>query len=60
LELQYPDDGVASVFAQEGTLAHELAELHLLYETGKLTKSAFTRRLNKYKKHELFAEEMLD
>ncbi|MCO7125090.1 DUF2800 domain-containing protein [Sporolactobacillus shoreicorticis] len=60
LELQYPDDGVASVFAQEGTLAHELAELHLLYEIGKLTKSVFTRRLNKYKKNELFAEEMLD
>lgn len=48
-----------SQFAEEGTLAHQIAELKLrkyfLSPTGPKT---FTRQMNKLKKHELYQEEM--
>lgn len=43
-------DDESTVFAEEGTAAHSLAELKLTYETGKITKTTYTRRLNKFKK----------
>jgi len=58
LEEQFPDS--TSVYAEEGTLAHEIAELKLRKQfTEPMSKSTFTRRLNKMKKHELFQDEML-
>ncbi|WP_159723147.1 DUF2800 domain-containing protein [Enterococcus sp. CSURQ0835] len=39
-----------SVYAEEGTAAHSLAELKLQHETGKITKRTFTVRYNKFKK----------
>ncbi|WP_144461826.1 DUF2800 domain-containing protein [Siminovitchia fortis] len=58
LEEQFPD--TTSKYAEEGTLAHEIAELKLRkYYTEPMAQSTFTRRLNKMKKHELFQEEML-
>lgn len=58
LEEQFEDKG--SVYAAEGTLAHEIAELKLRkYYTEPMAKSTFTRRLNKLKKNELFQDEML-
>lgn len=49
-----------SVYAAEGTLAHEIAELKLKkHFTEPMAKSTFTRRLNKFKKHELYQDEML-
>lgn len=49
-----------SVYAAEGTLAHEIAELKLRkHFTEPMAKSTFTRRLNKFKKHELYQDEML-
>ncbi|MCI1574711.1 MAG: DUF2800 domain-containing protein [Weizmannia coagulans] len=60
LEQEFPESG-SSEFALEGTAAHELAELFLNLETGKITKSAFTRRLNKFKKeNEFYSQEMED
>lgn len=58
LEDQFPD--TTSDYAREGTLAHEIAELKLRkHFTEPMAKATYTRRLNKFKKHELFQEEML-
>jgi hypothetical protein len=58
LEEQFPD--TTSDYAKEGTLAHEIAELKLRkYFIEPMSKSVFTRRLNQFKKHELFQDEML-
>ncbi|PRR92932.1 MULTISPECIES: DUF2800 domain-containing protein [unclassified Bacillus (in: firmicutes)] len=58
LEEQFPDS--TSTYAEEGTLAHEIAELKLRkHFLEPMPKSTFTRRLNKMKKHELFQDEML-
>jgi hypothetical protein len=58
LEEQFPES--TSTFAEEGTLAHEIAELKLRkYFTEPMSQKAFNTRLNKMKKHELYQEEML-
>jgi hypothetical protein len=58
LEEQFPSS--TSTFAEEGTLAHEIAELKLRkHFTEPMGQQTFTRRLNKMKKHELYQEEML-
>jgi hypothetical protein len=58
LEEQFPES--TSVFAEEGTLAHEIAELRLRkHFTEPMSQRTFNTRLNKMKKHELFQEEML-
>lgn len=58
LEEQFPE--TTSSYAEEGTLAHEIAELKLRkHFTEPMGQSTYTRRLNKFKKHDLFQEEML-
>lgn len=58
LEEQFAD--TTSDYAREGTLAHEIAELKLCkYFTDPMSQSTYTRRLNKFKEHELFQDEML-
>lgn len=59
LEEQFPDS--TSEFAEEGTLAHEIAELKLrkYYTEQGMTQRTFNTRLNKMKKHELYQDEML-
>lgn len=58
LEEQFPDS--TSVYAEEGTLAHEIAELKLRkHFTEPMSQRTFNTRLNKMKKHELYQEEML-
>ncbi|WEG14124.1 DUF2800 domain-containing protein [Pullulanibacillus sp. KACC 23026] len=58
LEEQFPSK--SSVYAEEGTLAHEIAELKLRkYFVEPISTRTFNTRLNKFKKHELFQEEML-
>lgn len=50
-----------SVFAKEGTLAHELAELYLRKDTLQVISEAdFNAELEKIMSNELFNEEMLD
>lgn len=48
LEKDLPDS--TSVFAEEGTAAHELSEIFLLHEIGEISQRARTLRLNKFKK----------
>lgn len=51
----------SSVFAQEGTLAHELSELYLRYETlGLISASDFESELETIMCNDLFNEEMLE
>lgn len=58
LEEQFPE--TTSAYAEEGTLAHEIAELKLRkYFVEPMGQRAFNTRLNKFKKHELYQEEML-
>lgn len=58
LEEQFPDS--TSEYAEEGTLAHEIAELKLRkHFIEPIRQRAFNTRLNKMKKHELYQDEML-
>ncbi|MGM0971648.1 MAG: DUF2800 domain-containing protein [Bacillota bacterium] len=58
LEEQFPDS--TSEYAEEGTLAHEIAELKLRkHFIEPISQRAFNTRLNKMKKHDLYQDEML-
>ncbi|MFY2158220.1 DUF2800 domain-containing protein [Cytobacillus firmus] len=58
LEEQFPES--TSEYAEEGTLAHEIAELKLRkHFVEPISQKAFNARLNKMKKHELYQDEML-
>lgn len=57
LEESYPD--TSSPYAKEGTLAHEIAEFKTRnYFIETLPKRTFTSKLNKFKKDELYQNEM--
>lgn len=56
LEKEFPD--TTSVYAQEGTLAHELGELKLKKYTTVMPKGTYTRAHNKITKSELWQNEM--
>lgn len=56
LEKEFPD--TTSVYAQEGTLAHELCEFKLKKYTTVMPKGAYTRVHNKIMKSELWQNEM--
>ena len=56
LENDFPDS--TSVYAQEGTLAHELCELKLKKYTTVMPKGTYTRAHNKIMKSELWQNEM--
>lgn len=58
LESQFPDK--SSEYAEEGTLAHSLAELILRYNNNEMTKKTFTTRFNKLKQNPLYNQEMQD
>jgi hypothetical protein len=49
-----------SVYAEEGTLAHALADLELSYQLKEITKNTYNRKLKAIKKHELYTEDMSD
>jgi hypothetical protein len=58
LEEQFEE--TTSDFAEEGTLAHEIAELKLRkHFVEPISQKTFNTRLNKMKKHPLYQEEML-
>lgn len=58
MEEGQPDS--SSVYAEEGTAAHELAELKLQYETDKITKRTYTTRYNKFKKNNVHYSPSMD
>lgn len=56
LEAKYPNK--SSVYAQEGTLAHELGEITLRLNLGEITKRTFNNKLKTIKENELYKEDM--
>ncbi|WP_071131345.1 DUF2800 domain-containing protein [Enterococcus timonensis] len=58
LEEQFKDS--SSVFAEEGTAAHSLAEIKLQYETGKISKRAYSIRFNKFKAMNSYFSQSMD
>ena len=56
LESEYPDN--TSKYAEEGTLAHKLAELELRYATKKCTKAVYLKELEGIKADDLYTDEM--
>lgn len=50
----------SSVYAREGTLAHELAEIMLKVDLKKMTMQKYREELEVLKKHELYTDSMLD
>ncbi|GIP38330.1 hypothetical protein J31TS4_16100 [Paenibacillus sp. J31TS4] len=53
-------DDKTSVFAEEGTAAHELAELMLQYQLGELPEEDFTAKLQELQKGPHYSEAMYD
>lgn len=47
-----------SVYAQEGTLAHELGELELRYQLKEIIKTTYNKELKKLQGDDLYAEDM--
>ena len=56
LEEQFPDK--ESAYAAEGTLAHTMAETIIRYNNNEITKRAFSTRMNKIRKEELYGKDM--
>lgn len=56
MEEQFPD--TTSEYAEEGTLAHEIAELKLRKYFTVMTQRSYITAMNKLKKHKLYGEEM--
>ena len=50
----------SSIFAQEGTLAHELGELELNYQLKNITKRKYNAELKKIQADELYSADMPD
>ncbi|MCC8043872.1 MAG: DUF2800 domain-containing protein [Clostridiales bacterium] len=57
-EMQFPQ-GETSIYAREGTLAHQFAELAAQYNFNLVTKRTRTTRIKKLQAEELYNEEML-
>ncbi len=56
LEEHFPDE--SSVYAEEGTLAHELAELELKRELELISKADYDQQLSDIQSHELYTSDM--
>lgn len=56
LELEFEEE--RSSYAEEGTLAHEIAELMLSLHLKLISKQAYTRNLNKLKENSFYCKEM--
>lgn len=53
-------EDTSSIFAKEGTLAHELGELMLNYTLKNIDKRNYNREYKKIQEHELYAADMTD
>lgn len=48
----------SSVYAEEGTLAHEFGNVYLMHEAGQITTKILNQELRKLRKHLLYTDEM--
>ncbi|MFX3633742.1 MAG: DUF2800 domain-containing protein [Candidatus Pristimantibacillus sp.] len=60
LEQMFSNVDGNSVFAAEGTAAHELSEIHLAYLFNHITKAQHKKKLDAAKKGEFYSQEMED
>lgn len=51
-------ESVSSIYAKEGTFAHDLGELKLLKHLGDITKVEFNKRLKALKQNEFYSKEL--
>jgi hypothetical protein len=58
--LEQKFENTTSVYAEEGTLAHELGELNLRKNLEDITLRSYNAKLKKIKENELFTEDMID
>lgn len=58
LEMKFPNK--SSEYAEEGTVAHELAEISALYATNQITAEEYNERFFEIKKSKWYTEEMLE
>lgn len=56
LELEFPK--TTSIYAEEGTAAHELCELSASYWLGKISETDYENKLTEFKKNKFYNEEM--
>lgn len=56
LEEKFPNK--SSVYADEGTLAHEHSDVELLYRLGRITKRVYNAEIKKIQRHKLYSAEM--
>lgn len=56
--LQEHEENKSSVFAREGTFAHDLSELKLRRHLGEISKTEFNKKLKTMKQNEFFNEEL--
>ncbi|NFI52711.1 DUF2800 domain-containing protein [Clostridium botulinum] len=60
VKLEEGFENTTSVFAEEGTLAHELGEITLRLNLGEFTKRKYSSQLTKIMENELFTKDMPD
>lgn len=58
LELEFEEE--KSIYAEEGTIAHEIGELMLSLHLKLITKQSYTRKINKLKTNSFYCKEMED
>lgn len=58
LEAEYPSKD--TVYTREGTAAHELSEIKLMYKSGKIKKREFNKRLKEFKENSDFYNEEME
>lgn len=52
------DESAPSVYAAEGTLAHEFGDINLRFKNGEISEKVFNSELKKLRKEELYTDEM--
>ena len=60
VKLEEGFENKTSVYAEEGTLAHEIGELKLKFNLGEITKKKFNSDLKKITENELYTADMPD
>lgn len=60
VKLEEGFENKTSVYAEEGTLAHEIGELKLKFNLGEITKKKFNSELKKITENELYTADMPD
>ncbi|NFA43995.1 DUF2800 domain-containing protein [Clostridium botulinum] len=60
VKLEEGFENTTSIFAEEGTLAHELGEITLRLNLGEFTKRKYSSQLTKIMENELFTKDMPD